>query len=791
MSFRKKSFNDIYLNLEQEVKKRVPGLTDFEEGSVIRSLLESFAYEQAVIYEQMESVYKSAFVSSANGINLDKVVEVLNITRNEPDYASGSVTFSRDVKYEKDIFIPIGTLITTEEDNKKAYLTTEECFMPANRNSSEVKIQAATRGREMVTERETITVIPKPVEGIKSVINKKDVIFLGRDRESDEELRIRAKKSLLVSGKASKDALETALLAMPEVRDVKVVEEFPEDETDLRAMTDINFGSIKIYIDGINEKNSKKIRDRVGDVRAAGIYPIITAAEPLFIDAVFKIETDESLKDDEKEKAEKNAYSEIDKFILKSRMGKPITMSGLINTILNTKGVTDIEKQVISVLKEGVEDPSKIEKDENGAIKKLISDDHERFMPGNIAVASSEKPLEVTLMNKLDCSESFEALNTNFTASADDFKITLPDDAPEKASENVLTEDSQKFINNYISEFNTKAQGIKKRLHLPFDIAEIEKLNTSIKAESFTVESKISVRKVNSSAFNNLLQINQDNLKSHLETDIKKEFKEIKESLIFDIYKLETAFRNNINLFFENQINVLLKDEIDNNLKIAKLESKETLTDAENAKLSEYKTTRERILSDKTASYNNRQKLLTQCSEICSGWEKEVSDKLLGKVDATEVTTLPDLSKIKKSLKFRIKHLHGNISENSEYAFSFIEKPVLKEVFAYDRLVEPVGQIDLKIASDVKAHYKETVKERVLSNIKEYLDNLEFGQSIEISKLISKIEESADVEEVIKCKLVLKNQDSGKIRNVDNSGVLAIETFEKAVLNNEKINIIL
>ena len=35
---------------------------DFNEGSVVRTLFESFAYEMAVLYEQMERVYLSGYV---------------------------------------------------------------------------------------------------------------------------------------------------------------------------------------------------------------------------------------------------------------------------------------------------------------------------------------------------------------------------------------------------------------------------------------------------------------------------------------------------------------------------------------------------------------------------------------------------------------------------------------------------------------------------------------------------------------------------------------------------------
>ena len=116
--------------MEADARQRVPQLSDFQEGSVVRSLLESFSVELALLYEQLDLVYQSGFVDTASGPDLDRVVAVLGLNRNEPDFATGVVTFSRDPGSNVEVTIPIATLVTTEEKPerdppKKAYLTTE------------------------------------------------------------------------------------------------------------------------------------------------------------------------------------------------------------------------------------------------------------------------------------------------------------------------------------------------------------------------------------------------------------------------------------------------------------------------------------------------------------------------------------------------------------------------------------------------------------------------------------------------------------------------------------------
>ena len=41
--FEKRSFRDLYEAMATDARRRAPTLTDFQEGSVVRSLLESFA----------------------------------------------------------------------------------------------------------------------------------------------------------------------------------------------------------------------------------------------------------------------------------------------------------------------------------------------------------------------------------------------------------------------------------------------------------------------------------------------------------------------------------------------------------------------------------------------------------------------------------------------------------------------------------------------------------------------------------------------------------------------------
>ncbi|MCZ8038504.1 MAG: baseplate J/gp47 family protein [Microcystis sp. LE17-20A] len=343
MTFEPKKFEEIYTNMVQKSQEKVPTLTDFQVGSVIRTMYESFAYEIGILYEQLNQVYLSAFIDSAEGPQLEMLVALLGIQRGLPDFAEGTVTFQRDLGTDI-IEIPVGTLVTTEDSEKspkKAYTTIESQIFPANSKTLDVKIQAVEPGEEQVTKEETINIMPLPVTGIKSVINKSPIQFTGKKTETDEELRKRAKIALISSGKASNIALENALLSQPSVKEVKLIERFNEP--------DKKYGLVDIFVDGVDFSNETKVqslKNQIDKVRAAGVFVRLQSAIPVPIDAVFKIEINPGIKISEMERKtiEKSVEESIIAYISQIKMGQPLLFSQLTRQILSVTNVYNIER---------------------------------------------------------------------------------------------------------------------------------------------------------------------------------------------------------------------------------------------------------------------------------------------------------------------------------------------------------------------------------------------------------------------------------------------------------------
>ena len=338
MSFTPKTFDQIYRQLAESTEQRLPGQMDFEVGSVVRTLYESFAYELALLYEQMDQVYRSAFIDTASGVQLEMVAAILGIRRGLPDFAEGEVTFTRDPGSE-DLVIPVGTLVTTEDSDespRRAYTTLEAITFPASATAINAKVQAVNRGEDQTVPAASITVMPLPVSGVKAVVNREATQFLGKRKETDDELRQRAKSMLLASGKASLTAIETALLSLPGVREVKVVEPFAEAGG--------GFGVLDVYVDGTNMHQPERydeLRQCIDQVRAAGVYVRLQQPDIVELDGLVYVVPDGTVPS---EVDVMNAVeAAIATHLTAVSIGQPLLFPPLTQAILAVPGVGNLE----------------------------------------------------------------------------------------------------------------------------------------------------------------------------------------------------------------------------------------------------------------------------------------------------------------------------------------------------------------------------------------------------------------------------------------------------------------
>ena len=210
----------VRVNYYPRTTERTP-ITDLNAGSVARTMLEAVSKEMAILYAQLNLAYDSAFVETATGSSLDRVVALLGYRRFRAGNPVGTVVFQRRAAAVGEITIPAGTTVTDKSD-KVRYETVETRLMRISETNAEIAVRGATANTPVV-EANVLTVIQRAIAGLDSVTNPRPTSRATED-ESDTELRARAREALAASDKGTVGALENGLLNLPDVRDVQIVE---------------------------------------------------------------------------------------------------------------------------------------------------------------------------------------------------------------------------------------------------------------------------------------------------------------------------------------------------------------------------------------------------------------------------------------------------------------------------------------------------------------------------------------------------------------------------------------
>ena len=119
------------------------GLTDFNPGSVLGTLVRAFARELKLLYEQMDGAYRRAFIDEATGVALDNVVALLGVERNPATKSEGEVTFFRQKAAEETVSIPVNTRVADESG--RTYVTLAEVLIPQQTDEFKPQIDGVIR----------------------------------------------------------------------------------------------------------------------------------------------------------------------------------------------------------------------------------------------------------------------------------------------------------------------------------------------------------------------------------------------------------------------------------------------------------------------------------------------------------------------------------------------------------------------------------------------------------------------------------------------------------------------
>ena len=250
-----------YVYVNYYVQDAPARLTDRNPGSVTTTLAEAFAREFAVLHQQMDGIYRSAFIDLASGTSLDHIAALLGITRKDPRFASGEVLFKRGTPAPGDILIPAGTVVSTDQGQN--FETTDKRTLRRGQLSVISPIRAQVEGTPGKVDAAAIKNINRPIFGIDSVQND-SATFFGSGRETDPELKQRVQGTLERAGKSTVDAIRYALIEdIPEVTEDNIqVAENPQT---------VGLVEVKLGIESSTPDLVSRVEESIFAARPAGV----------------------------------------------------------------------------------------------------------------------------------------------------------------------------------------------------------------------------------------------------------------------------------------------------------------------------------------------------------------------------------------------------------------------------------------------------------------------------------------------------------------------------------------
>ena len=177
---------------ELKIQEGETRVTDFNEGSEIRNLIESFVVDIYHLMEMETDILRNCFIDTATGNWLDKIGlhPFVQLPRETGSASIGSVTFTLPSALTSEVIIPSNTILVG--DNDLYYATDSDCVISIGDLSNTVNITCSTVGRDGNTESNTITTIDDSFinEYLVTVTNPNPTVN-GVDYEDDEVYRER------------------------------------------------------------------------------------------------------------------------------------------------------------------------------------------------------------------------------------------------------------------------------------------------------------------------------------------------------------------------------------------------------------------------------------------------------------------------------------------------------------------------------------------------------------------------------------------------------------------------
>jgi uncharacterized phage protein gp47/JayE len=343
--FKRKTYDEILESMKNRAQSLFGDDVNVTSASPLGLFVRLFAWSISLIWAVAEKVYNSTYVDTATNQSLDYVATNLNIERKGPKPSEGEILINGTPGTE----IDQGFMVETDNDSSIRFETKYSPVIESG-GSVTVPIRAKESGAHTNVPANTITVITNPASGIDSVNNPTET-EMGRDRETDTELRDRYYNQLAQN---STDIIQAISSAINDLDGTKQVKPF---ENDTMSTDDLGVPPKSVFtvvLGGDDQEIAETIyKAKPGGIQAyGGTYITVTDiagnehqvgfSRPTSKDIYFKIDlkTNDDYPIDGDDQIKQGIVEYIEDLIIDN----DVIHSKIINTIYNScEGIDDFE----------------------------------------------------------------------------------------------------------------------------------------------------------------------------------------------------------------------------------------------------------------------------------------------------------------------------------------------------------------------------------------------------------------------------------------------------------------
>jgi uncharacterized phage protein gp47/JayE len=258
-TYRWQDFFDTVKNKINELNPTVP--TFWGEGSVIRGITQGYSHMMTWLQLQVNITYISAFIKTAKGLHLERLVANFGMSRRESTAAIVYQTFLGDANRNESVNIDAGTIVSRNADifgNIVSYELTQDLILTTGYAAVTGICVSTTNGTLGNCPSGTIINLSESIVGISGTINS-EIITNGANIETDIELRSRVSEYLLGLKAGNESAILSEIKKIPGINYVSILENHPAA------------GNFTVYVSSesgtIDSVTLQRIRDALRRVR--------------------------------------------------------------------------------------------------------------------------------------------------------------------------------------------------------------------------------------------------------------------------------------------------------------------------------------------------------------------------------------------------------------------------------------------------------------------------------------------------------------------------------------------